>query len=182
MVRIMVRIRQFIQKRICPKLTLATPGDQITSEDMKLATCTLIRIVQAEAFPEELRFLRSGQKVKNKVLLILSPFLDNFGVMRVGGRLKNASLSFEMKHQALLPPFHPFTTALIRAYHLENAHAGPNLTLSTLLREFWIVNGKNAVRRVTRSCIPCYRAAPRPSCQRMGDLPSYRVQHDHRHS
>jgi transposase InsO family protein len=99
--------------------------------------------------------------------------------MRVDGRLKNASLTFVSKHQAILPPFHPFTTALIRAYHQENAHAGPNLTLATLQREFWIVNGKNAVRKVTRSCVPCFRVSPKTANQLMGDLPSYRVNQDH---
>ena len=98
--------------------------------------------------------------------------------MSVGGRLKNASLSFELKHQMILPPKHPFTVALIRAFHVENLHAGPNLTLATLQREFWIINGKNAVRKVTRSCVPCFKVNPKTTTQLLGDMPNFRVQND----
>ena len=123
--------------------------------------------------------LRSGQVCTNKTLLTLSPFLDEFGVMRVRGRLKNASMSFELKHQSVLPAVHPFTIALIRTYHEENGHAGPNLTLATLMRDFWIVNGKNAVRKVTRSCVRCYKVSPKTTSQLMGHYPTFRVQADH---
>jgi len=49
------------------------------------------------------------------------------------------------------------------------------LTLSTIHQDFWIVNGKQAVKRIMRQCVTCFRHRPSPSSQLMGDFPAHRI-------
>jgi hypothetical protein len=85
---------------------------------------------------------------------------NQFGVMYVGNRLKYKSLSFDLKHQMVLPPKHLFTAALIHAFHLEILHAGPNLTMATLQRGHVSLASKSTPR-------------PRPNF-----WPNFRVEND----
>jgi len=52
----------------------------------------------------------------------LNPFLDDDGILRVGGRLKNAQVPLSAKHQIILPNHHQITHILLRRIHEENAH------------------------------------------------------------
>ena len=56
----------------------------------------LIKLVQSETFSQELDLLSSNQGInKSSKLLNLSPFIDMKGIIRVGGRLRNANLSLD---------------------------------------------------------------------------------------
>lgn len=56
-------------------------------------------------YGDELRSLNKKNSVKNSSALIsLSPFLDEHGIIRVGGRIKRADLPSDAKHQILMPP------------------------------------------------------------------------------
>ena len=54
----------------------------------------IVRLVQARSFEDELKMVRSVQKDKTRKrkgqLWRLDPFVDEDGVLRVGGRLVNA--------------------------------------------------------------------------------------------
>ncbi|XP_060519934.1 uncharacterized protein LOC132698090 [Cylas formicarius] len=110
----------------------------------------LLRLAQIEDFKEEISNIQ--QSGANNIL-------------RVGGRLKNSNLKFD----------HELTDLLIRKIHLENLHVGTQNLLSIIRLQFWPVNGKNAVKRIVKSCIRCYRANPKPGKFLMGSLPSSRV-------
>jgi len=72
--------------------------------EIQSANMTLIKVVQQYAFTKELRILnninsgaKTGVSMKGH-LLALNPFIDKDGVLRVGGRLLNASdISYEQK-------------------------------------------------------------------------------------
>lgn len=63
-------------------------------------------MTQSCAFPVEAVALAKkppeALKMKSKILP-LDPFVDEKGILRVGGRLKRAAVSFEVKHPVLLP-------------------------------------------------------------------------------
>ncbi|XP_058449067.1 uncharacterized protein LOC131429033 [Malaya genurostris] len=83
----------------------------------------------------------------------LSPFVDNHGVLRVGGRLSKSSCSYDNKYQMILPRSHPFTTAIIRWVHESNMHAGIQITLASTRKEFWIIRGRSAVKKAVKDCV-----------------------------
>ncbi|XP_070144177.1 uncharacterized protein [Drosophila kikkawai] len=64
---------------------------------------------------------------------------------------------------------------VIRYSHALTLHGGAQLTLSHARQRFWILTGRQAVRRVLRKCVRCFRTRPSTSTQLMGDLPLHRV-------
>ncbi|XP_062704329.1 uncharacterized protein LOC109403153 [Aedes albopictus] len=173
MVRVMVWLQRFIS---ILKKEVDVPKTSFMSLNEKTsAVQQLVKLVQREAYPDLVRQLQQGKMIDTKHKLIsLSPFIDDQGVLRVGGRLRNKTCNFDMKHQYILPPYHKFTEAIIREYHRENMHSGNQLTLSMIREKFWIERGKSAVKRF--SCLRCFRQKPKPLQQYMGELPTDRVE------
>lgn len=146
---------------------LGLPGSyRVTEQNLLAAT-------QARDFPEELAALKKLPKAS--CLNHLLPFIDATGLIRAGGRIKNAEVCYQQKHPVIIRGSRPF----IRAEHLRLQHGGPNLTLNSLSNRFHIVGGLKAVRSVTRQCVICRRRSARPSSQLVGQLPRERVTPGH---
>ncbi|KAI5632858.1 pao retrotransposon peptidase domain-containing protein [Phthorimaea operculella] len=79
----------------------------LSPAERNAALCSLVRVVQAEHFEEEVRLLRDGRGKLKGGIVRLNPFLDEQGMLRVGGRLRNASLPFSARHPLLLPKGDP---------------------------------------------------------------------------
>ncbi|XP_055838811.1 uncharacterized protein LOC129906873 [Episyrphus balteatus] len=133
--------------------------------------------MQREEFEEDIRHLkRFSETARGSPITSLTPFLDEEGALRVGGRLEAASLSYEAKHPLLLPYSHPFTKMIMVMYHKENLHCGPQALLASMKQKFCPIKGKTIARSVVQQCIRCTRAKPKLLTQMMGNLPSHRVQ------
>ncbi|XP_055713132.1 uncharacterized protein LOC129807708 [Phlebotomus papatasi] len=104
----------------------------------------------------------------------LNPFLDSGGFLRVGGRLHHSSENFDLRHPIIIPKGKLAELLGSREHH-RLLHAGPQLTLASLRRKYWLLNGRNTVKKIIHLCITCIRAKPPKSDQLMGDLPSSRV-------
>lgn len=127
-------------------------------------------------FAKELECLWSGTLLPRKSKLRpLHPFIDAEGTLRVGGRLQNADLPYEMKHPAILPGNHRCTTLIIHDAHLSNLHAGSTLLVATLNQRYWILRCHTAVRQVTQNCLQCCRMRAKTATQLMGSLPAVRT-------
>lgn len=148
-------------------------GPTITPLDIDKAELVLIRVIQNIYFTEELRALNKGEPCSS-YLRKLRPFLDN-NVIRVGGRLDNASLTFEQKHPLLLPKSDHLVNTLIDYYHRKNLHAGPQLLLAILRKKFWILSARKIVRYRVWACNICFRVKPKPVFPLMANLPAVRV-------
>ncbi|XP_011644659.1 uncharacterized protein LOC105429446, partial [Pogonomyrmex barbatus] len=105
----------------------------------------------------------------------MSPFLDNDGILRVGGRLQRSAINHDKKHPILLPARCRFVELLFEREHCRMLHAGPQALFSSIRERFWPLNGRNTARRITRRCVTCFRVKPRLSDQIMGPLPPDRV-------
>ncbi|GFX35845.1 integrase catalytic domain-containing protein [Trichonephila clavipes] len=79
------------------------------------------------------------------------------------------------KHPILLPKTDHVVNLIISDYHLKLLHAGPQLLQAALREKFRIRSARDAVRRVVRICISCFRNRPKFAEQIMGDLPESRV-------
>ncbi|XP_071651716.1 uncharacterized protein [Temnothorax longispinosus] len=117
--------------------------------DLGDAEMRIMRLVQLSAFESELRSLREKRPLDRKSrILSLSPFLDVDGVLRVGGRLRHADLTFAQKHPILLPANNHVSELIIRETHIKLCHAGSQATLYAIRENYWLLNGKNRVKGV----------------------------------
>ncbi|XP_017876390.1 uncharacterized protein LOC108622807, partial [Ceratina calcarata] len=67
-----------------------------TPDDLELARIFWIKATQSAYLPHELKMLSSDAKLPSShVLSRLTAFLDEHGVIRVGGRLENSQLSYD---------------------------------------------------------------------------------------
>ncbi|GFX87209.1 integrase catalytic domain-containing protein [Trichonephila clavipes] len=76
----------------------------LTADEINRNTEFLAKIAQLNEFKAEIDALKKGKGVsKTSKLKALGPFLDDNSLLRVGGRLSNADLRFEAKHQIIIP-------------------------------------------------------------------------------
>ncbi|XP_055527011.1 uncharacterized protein LOC129719643 [Wyeomyia smithii] len=178
MLRVVARIKRMFQNR--KRTAKNRQRGEFTAEEMRSAKLIVIRLVQEENFPEVFAQLRKQETSKNHSLMPLSPFVDNHGVLRVGGRLLKSACSYETKHQMILPNSHPVTYAIVRSMHESNMHAGIQITLAATRSDYWIIRGRSVVKKVVKNCVDCFKSNPRPVQQYMGDLPTSRVEGNRR--
>ena len=157
-----------------PKTNTFTIGPP-TSGELQSATIRLAHLVQLESFSSELRALARDANLTPPKLRKLRPFLDDSGVIRVGGRLKHSNLPFKSKYPILLPKSHHITRLLIDHYHITYLHTGALHLHSLLQSSFWIVNAREVIAKQLSRCIKCFRHKPVESRPLMGDLPRSRV-------
>ena len=139
------------------------------------STQKIVQLVQRQHFPEEIDSLSSGRQVKgHSKLANLSPVLIE-GTIRVGGRIRHASIPFDAVHPMLLPKEHPITTSIVRHYHQTLGHAGREHVLAAIRQKFWILRARSLVRRILRKCVDCRKRNEAPMQQLMADLPKERL-------
>ena len=100
----------------------------------------------------------------------LTPFLDDEGVLRLGGRLSRAKLPYDVLHPPILPGKHPLARMIIRAFHESMHHMGTEFVLAHVRQHFWITFGREAVKRIRNECVPCRRFRPKAALQIMADV------------
>ena len=139
-----------------------THKGELCTEEINNAERVIIRTIQRERFFEEIDRILTLKGVKGSRLASLNPFLDEHGLLRVGGRLQNAGIPYSQKHPILLPSYHHVTDLIIREVHERAFHAGIQTTLYTIRHRFWLLDGKNQVRKIIRRCARCIRFRPYP--------------------
>lgn len=198
----LLRYKQYLQiKVLLRKNESIASGSSVKSSEMQLMNCghltvaelqeaqrEIFKRVQQVAFPEVIDVLsateccedkRYPKKVLKKAgasIRQLNPQLKE-GLLRVGGRLVNAS--FERKHPIILPYKYHVTDLIIKQCQENVCHMGQESVLSFLRETVWIVKGRSAVRRVLGRCMTCQRQ--RNAClgeQFMAALPEVRVAHE----
>lgn len=143
---------------------------------MELSEATIVlRNVQQKMFNEDLQ-LQSGRPLEaNSKLLCLNLFLDERGLIRVGGRIRHSNVDYGGKHHIVLPQQHPVTELIILYEHLKQLRPGCENRLAAVRRNYWPLFGTSLVRKIVRKCVICFRTRPERSSPIMGDLPSFRV-------
>ena len=142
---------------------------------MQLAEIILIKYIQRQKFPE-ISVLKSGKILKKRSFLYkLDPVLvDN--ILRVGGRLTNAHLTFDLKHPIIMPESSHLTSLIIYEIHSTVVgHSGVNSALNRLCQRFWIINARVTIRCVISDYTVRRRVKSKPSNQFMADFPPARL-------
>ncbi|XP_053375012.1 uncharacterized protein LOC128547190 [Mercenaria mercenaria] len=141
----------------------------------------LITEVQKESFSKELECIASNQKLpRNSAIQGLNPIIDEHGLLRIGGRLKNASeLSISEKNPVILPKCHFVSKLVVRYYHESVRHQGCNFTEGAIRSGgFWIIGVKRLVRGMIHECVKCRKLRGKAGFQFMSDLPKDRLTPD----
>ncbi|XP_039508948.1 uncharacterized protein LOC120484130 [Pimephales promelas] len=76
-----------------------------------------------------------------------------------------------MVHPIVLDPKHPLTQLIIKDCDEKLFHPGPERVFSELRRNYWIIRGRQAVKKHQWSCFQCRKWRAKPSIPQMSDLP-----------
>ncbi|XP_066589323.1 uncharacterized protein [Prorops nasuta] len=144
-------------------------------DEIERAERWVIKELQSCVFNDILQQLKTKEKCSKGKFAKLSPLLDEHNIIRVGGRLHKSTLTFAQKYPILIPGSHLLTDSIIRETHEQNFYTGVRTTLSLIRQKFWILDGRNQVRKVIHKCVRCIRFQPDTIQYKMGDLPSSRV-------
>ncbi|XP_062703806.1 uncharacterized protein LOC134286238 [Aedes albopictus] len=162
------------------------PSIPLRQHEYLQAEQLLWRVAQNDAYPDETKILLSNRDEshldkwvsleKSSPLYRLSPFADQFGVIRVEGRTVNASYAtFDARFPIILPKDHTITTLLLSDYHRQYGHANRETVVNEVRQRFYIFNLRSAIDKVMRSCQRCKLTKCQPQVPRMAPLPEERL-------
>lgn len=149
----------------------------LNADEEDRAEKILCRIVQQSSFHLEYKCLQEKLSIgASSELRSLCPYLDNEGLIRVQGRLDNATiLSYAARKPCILPKKHNFTNILIHWYHCRYHHGNTNTVINEIRQKYWIPAIRAAVNRVQSGCYECKYRKAKPNQPIMGQLPMDRV-------
>ena len=140
---------------------------------------TIIKLLQSAYLSDELKELQQhGSISKKSVLFKLDPFIDADGVMRVGGRLKDALTDYNVRHPVVMPGKSHITQLFIAKKHAEIGHQG-KLTTMNHIRACGVYlygQGTRLVSSLIYKCVRCKRLRGKPLLQKMSNLPTERTE------
>ena len=100
----------------------------------------------------------------------LSPFVDDQGTIRVGGRVDTALVSYDAKHPILLPSNHRVSFLITKHVHARG-HQGVAIATAKIKTKYRILKGNKLSKKTKRQCVFCKRLAHQTETQIMAALP-----------
>ena len=98
----------------------------LSIEEMHIAMIKILILLQKQLFMREVNSLKNKSDLhRSSDLVSLNPFLDNNGLVCLGGRLKNSILPYNERYPIVLPKAHHITNLIIRAEHLKDHNRTP---------------------------------------------------------
>ena len=157
LLRVTAYCKRFIDIFVLKFSKSARPDPQFLSRSLSMieiqkAGTFWIKMAQASSFSREISALNDGGEIENSPLEKLNPFLDYSGLLRVGGRLRYAPISYDEKHPIILPR-HQISELIAAHAHIRSLHGGPQLTLHTLRQRFWILRARSLVKGLIKGCL-----------------------------
>ena len=126
---LIVKMRLFKRRNTADKALQQETEQHLTPVVLTQAPEVIVKAVHHEGFKEELSAIasatpqsgdsRSGIKerkrnLKKSHLYRFDPYIDDAGILRVGGRLRRSNLSSKEKHLVILPKNHHLSKLLLR--------------------------------------------------------------------
>ena len=148
-----------------------------TVDTLKTTEQLILKKVQKTYFEREIKNLTSSKAVPNdSSLSSLCPYLDEEGILRVGGRLQKADISTSKKNPVLVPKQSHIAVILIRHYHARVHHQGRHITAGALRAAgFWVIGAKGLVSSLLHQCVTCRKLRGKLETQIMAELPACRL-------
>jgi hypothetical protein len=124
--------------------------------------------------PEFQAFQRGSPLPPESLVAHFNPLIDD-GFLRIGARFEFADLSRKHIHPILLNGSHHFTAQLIMQTHNRLHHLGFRIVLSELREEFWILRGRQAIKKLLYTCLPCKIAKNPFGLEREAPMPADKI-------
>ena len=106
----------------------------------------------------------------------LCPYIDEMGIKRACGRLKNSEIfNHDRKHPIILPANSPVSYLILHDIHNDLFHPGPNRVIAESRKKYWIINARRITKSITCKCVTCRRWRGQNFLQIMSGLPWFRI-------
>ena len=140
---------------------------------------SVLKLLQQAYLPEEMEKLQEGLRISRKSpLFTLDPFIDDEGILRVGGRLDDALTSYQVRHPAVMPGKAHLTKLFVAHKHAEVGHQGKLTTLNHIRSSGIYIYGQGTrvVSSMIYNSVSCIRLRGKPMTQKMSNLPAQRTE------
>ncbi len=179
-IAVCLRLKEKLQKHISNQHDNTTKYEPVCVDELQNAEKLIMKEHQRAKFPKEINQLsqenNNGLK-KDSCLLKLDPFLDDQGLLRVGGRIRRSSLNHGVISPVIIHKNCHIAQLLVQWYHKLTGHSGANFTLGELRAAgYWIIKGRSLAKSVIDKCVICKQLRGRSQKQRMADLPEDRLE------
>ena len=163
LMRVTAYVLRFV-KRLRQLAPLSRSSDNVhhrilpSADELCLAETYWIQSIQAKSFASEMSDLQSNCRSSKPIRINqFGLFIDSNKVLKCRGRINEADLPATSKQPILMPSKHHVVELLIQDVHKKIKHSGTSDTLSTIRERFWILKGRQAVKRVLKLCTICNR-------------------------
>ncbi|XP_058449050.1 uncharacterized protein LOC131429011 [Malaya genurostris] len=184
-VRAMVYVLRFIENLKRKKGSEEAIVGLLNTTEIQTAERKLIQLVQWQVFGDEMVVIRrnlqspTGKREeleKSSNLYPLTPIMDEFGILRMDGRIGAArNVSMDVKFPVILPKEHKFTHLLIDSYHRKYRHANFETVVNEVRQMFYVPRLRAVVKKVIKICQWCRVQNTKPRIPRMAPLPAARL-------
>jgi hypothetical protein len=171
-------------QRTCRKLK-AQPDQQPkpysfnSVEEIQNAETFVLKQVQQESFPKDIKnLLAKTPLTKDSSIATLSQYVDEQGLLRVGGRINKATSVLPAKeiNPIILPKNSHVSLLLIRHVYNEVKHQGRLFTEGALRNSgYWIIGAKRMIASMIHKCVICCKLRRCLESQKMAGVPIDRI-------
>lgn len=149
-----------------------------SQDELKEAEIEVLKLVQKEAFPEEVATLQTETPVIEKTshIMMYTPMMDDHGLLRQNSRLSAADyLEYNVRFPVILPKRHHCTKLLVEKLHRRYRHAHAETVVNEIRQEYVIAGLRSLVKQISRDCVFCKIRRTDPAIPRMAPLPRARL-------
>ncbi|XP_037906154.1 uncharacterized protein LOC119648466 [Hermetia illucens] len=144
---------------------------------MEEALRVIVKEAQWDVYRESMQQLTCNKQLNNSdPLSSLHPFLDEFGLLRVGGWLEASNLTYDTKHPIILPYGHYVTRLILNDLHHNHLHAGPQGLIGNSETTILAYQGQSSHQIYRAELYEMRKGETKLMTQFMGNLPAHRVQ------
>ena len=102
-----------------------------------------------------LKVIQKSIQLMNISVLQLNVFVVNNGLLRCGGQINNATVPYDVKFPYLIPKTYSFTKLEVISTHAVVLHNGVSELLNFMWSQYWIIQGRNFVKKIIHECSTC---------------------------
>jgi len=118
LIRVIAHCRRFISN--CRNSKANRETTTLSTQELDEALTSCVKIAQKISYAQEIKELGETQEIAiNSALKTLHPFIDNEGLLGVGGRIQHSTLPYQTRHQMILPANHHFSKLIVSAESLD---------------------------------------------------------------